>query len=229
MNNKELLEKLKSTYETILGEDVDITKEIEKLSKERDELYSSDKIKKLEKNEFILKNGKSFKGILKSYFSNPDGEPLYIVSNIIVNLFYFGLVAFSVYMIFGTTYTCPSIVRAIMYVLAVIEVALGVSMPVTDIIHINKVNKKYNLEEISLELENAKKRKEVVVEELELKKSLHEIKEQKLNELEGAIKSIEEIINTQSQTDNYDLTNEQAMKLNIETKEEGKKLKLERK
>ena len=76
---------------------------------------------------------------------------------------------------------------------------------------------------------NAKKRKEVVVEELEIKKSLHEIKKQKLDELEGAIKSIEEIMNTQSQIDNYDLTNEQAVELNIETKEEEKKLKLERK
>ena len=69
MSNEELLKNLKTKYETILSEDDNISKEIEKLSKERDELPSTDKIKKLEEIEYILKNGKTFKDKLKRFFS----------------------------------------------------------------------------------------------------------------------------------------------------------------
>ena len=231
MNNEELLEILKDKYEKILSEDKELSIEFNELIQEYNELYHTDKIKKLEEKEFILKNGKSFKGKMKSFFASPTGGAMGVLNNIfdaVILLVLAGAVYIGHYEYFIAEHKAfPEIGMKIFYFFDAVLAGSLLAIPISSII--NKVNKKYKLEDVSLELENAKKRKEVVVEELELKKSLHEIKKQKLDELEGAIKSIEEIMNTQSQIDNYDLTNEQAVELNIETKEEEKKLKLERK
>ncbi len=233
MNNEELLEILKDKYEKILSEDKELSIEFNELIQEYNELYHTDKIKKLEEKEFILKNGKSFKGKMKSFFASPTGGAMGVLNNIfdaVILLVLAGAVYIGHYEYFIAEHKAfPEIGMKIFYFFDAVLAGSLLAIPISSIININKVNKKYKLEDVSLELENAKKRKEVVVEELELKKSLHEIKKQKLDELEGAIKSIEEIMNTQSQIDNYDLTNEQAVELNIETKEEEKKLKLERK
>ncbi len=232
MNNEELLKILNDKYETILTEDKELSIEFEKLVQEYNELYHSDKIKKLEEKEFILKNGKSFKGKMKSFFASPTGGANCVFNNIfdaVILLVLAGAAYIGHYeYIISEHKAFPEIGMKILYFLDAILAGSLLAIPISSIININKVNKKYKLEDISLELENAKKRKEVVVEELELKKSLHEIKEQKLDELEGAIKSIEEIINTQNSVDNFDLTDEQVVELNTYEKEE-KKLKLERK
>ncbi len=231
MNNEELLKILNDKYETILTEDKELSIEFEKLVQEYNELYHSDKIKKLEEKEYILKNGKSFKGKLKSFFASPTGGAMGVLNNIfdaVILLVLAGAAYIGHYeYIIAEHKAFPEIGMKILYFFDALLAGSLLAIPISSIININKVNKKYKLEDISLELENAKKRKEVVVEELELKKSLHEIKKQKLDELEGAIKSIEEIMNTQREVDNFGLANEQTVDLNIS--EEGKTLKLERK
>ncbi len=227
MKNEELLENLKTKYETVLAEDADITNEIKKLSKERYELCCTDKIENLKEKELILKNGKSFKGIIKSLFKCPNGKPIDVLINVL-NYFCAFLVIGSVNYIISIR-NFSGISKIIAHILAAIITTLIVSIPVFQVIYINKVNKKYNLEEVSLELENAKKRREIVGKELKSKKSLHEIKQQKLDELENAIKSIKEIMDSQTQTDNYNFTSEQTVELDTYEKEEGKTLKLERK
>ena len=231
MNNEELLKILNDKYETILTEDKELSIEFEKLVQEYNELYHSDKIKKLEEKEYILKNGKSFKGKLKSFFASPTGGAMGVLNNIfdaVILLVLAGAAYIGHYeYIIAEHKAFPEIGMKILYFFDALLAGSLLAIPISSIININKVNKKYKLEDVSLELENAKKRKEVVVEELELKKSLHEIKKQKLDELEGAIKSIEEIMNTQREVDNFGLANEQTVDLNIS--EEGKTLKLERK
>ena len=228
MNSEKLLEILKERYEAILIEDTEITKEIEELSKEKHELCSNDNILKLEEKEYILKNGKSFKGKLKSFIGLPYGNKEQTIRKIVLYIIYLVSLTF-LYSITFSTASHHSIDKIIGYILDAIATAVGLTLPIGNIVYINQVNKKYNLEDVSLELDKTKKRNEEIVKELKLKKSLHEIKQQKLNELDATIKTIVEIMNAQSQVDNFDLTNEQVVELDIETKEEGKKLKLERK
>lgn len=192
------------------------------------------KIEELEAKEFILKNGKSFKGKMKSFFASPTGGAVCVLNNIFTAVIFLVLacavyIGHYEYLIAEHKVVLPDLGMKILYFFDAILAGTLLSMPISSIININKVNKKYKLEDTSLELENAKKRKEIVDEELKLKKSLHEIKKQKLDELEGAIKSIEEIMDTQRKVNNYDLANEQVVELDIFEKEEEKKLKLERK
>lgn len=223
MSNEELLENLKAKYETILNEDANIAKEIEALSKENNELSSNDKIKKLEEIEYILKNGKTFKDKLKRFFSILTQNSLSII------FIYFFEIAVLI-LFYDITFSLGNdntFFKLIVYAFDAIVTAATLVVPIYASVHIHKISKKYKLEEVSLELKNTKERKEFINKELELKKSLHEIKQQKLSELEGAIKCIEEFLNVQSPIDNFDLTNKQ--ELNLETKEEGKKLILEKK
>lgn len=228
MSNEELLENLKTKYETILSENANISKEIEALSKEINELSSSDKIKKLEEIEFILKNGKSFKGKLKSFFALPyDGGPFNAFRKIVIYAIFLCALAF----IYSLTFLYVSIqynivISIFIYFIDALVTICSLSFSIFDIKYINKVNKKYNLEDISLKLENFKKRKEEIAKELELQEKIHQTKQLKLSELKTTMQNIIEVINISSPVDNYDLTNEQ--EVNLETKEEGKKLILEK-
>ena len=232
MSNEELLENLKAKYEMILAEDKELFIKLQQLVQENNELNYSDKIEELETKEFILKNGKSFKGKINSFFASPTGGAVCVFNNIFKAVIYlFFAVAVYIghyeYLIAEHKVVLPEFGMKRLYLFDALLAGTLLAMPISSIINIYMVNKKYKLEDISLELENAKKRRKVVGKEIELTKSLYEIKEQKLGELEGAIKSIEEIMNTNSQIDNYDLTNEQ--EVDLKTREEGKKLKLERK
>ena len=227
MSNEELLENLKTKYETILNEDANISKEIEALSKEISELSSNDKIKELEEIEFILKNGKSFKGKLKSFFALPyDGGPFKAFRKIIICAVFLCGLAF----INGLTFITSihhSIYAIIVYILEAIVTITALAFPIMDIVYINKVNKKYNLEDISSKLENSKKRKEEIEKELDLQEKLHQTKQIKLSELQTTMQNIMEVINISSPVDNFDLTNEQV--IDSKAKDEGKKLILEKK
>ena len=222
MNNEELLAKFKEIYNTTLEEDNGIYKEIEELSKENNELFSNEKIKKLEEIEYILKNGKTFKDKLKRFFSILTQNSLSIIFIYIFEI----VVLITAYDLTFSLGIDSIFIKLIIYALDALMTAATLVMPIHASVHIHKIDKKYKLEEISLELKNTKERKEFINKELELKKSLHEIKQQKLSELEGAIKSIEEFLNVQSPVDNFDLTNEQ--EVNLKTKEDGKKLILEK-
>ena len=222
MNNEELLAKFKEIYNTTLEEDNGIYKEIEELSKENNELFSNEKIKKLEEIEYILKNGKTFKDKLKRFFSILTQNSLSIIFIYIFEI----VVLITAYDLTFSLGIDSIFIKLIIYALDALMTAATLVMPIHASVHIHKIDKKYKLEEISLELKNTKERKEFINKELELKKSLHEIKQQKLSELEGAIKSIEAFLNVQSPVDNFDLTNEQ--EVNLKTKEDGKKLILEK-
>ncbi len=227
MNCEEFLENLKEKYETILDEDGKISKEIEELTKEKHELCSNDNILKLEEKEYILKNGKSFKGKLKSFFGLPYGDKELTIKKIVLYIICLLFLIFLYCMTFSAGIHHTD--KIIGYIFNAIATAACLTLPIGDIVYINKVNKKYKLEDVSLELDKTKKRNEEIIKELKLKKLLHEIKEQKLDELKATIKCITEIINTQSQADNLNLSNEQVVELDTYEKEEGKKLKLERK
>ena len=228
MSNEELLENLKAKYETILNEDANISKEIEELSKEINELSSSEKIKKLKEIEFILKNGKSFKGKLKSFFALPyDGGQ----SSAFGKILYYASILLMLVIDYSITFMYASNLHSIdtifAYFLNALLTIYILSLPICDIKYINTVNKKYNLEDVSSKLENSKKSKEEIEKELELQEKIHQTKQIKLAELKTTMQNIIEVINISSPVDHFDLTNEQ--EVNLETKEEGKKLKLERK
>lgn len=219
MTYEELLAKLKEIYNTTVDEDNDIYEEIKELSKEKYDLYSEDNIKKLEEREFILKNGKTFKSKLKRYFS-----VLMQGSLLSIFIYIFGIAA--LIMAYYLTFSLGldnQVVKSIVYALDAMMTAAFLVMPISSFVQIHKIDKKYNLEEVSLELKNAKERKKIVDKELVLKKMLHDCKQQKLAELRTTIRNITEVINVHNK-ENV-LETEQL----TEIKEEGKTLKLERK
>ena len=228
MNYEEFLAKLKEIYNTTLEEDINITKEIEELSNEKHELCANDNILKLEEKEYILKNGKTFRGKLKSFIGLPYGDKEKTIKKIVLFIIYLVLLTF----LYGVTFSIGfhySIDTIIAYIFDAFVTVAGLTLPVCDIIYINKVNKKYKLEDVSLELANVKKRNEEIIKELKLKKSLHEIKKQKLIDLKTTIQNVTEVLNAYNLIKENTLTGEQVMNINRESKEEGKKLKLERK
>lgn len=219
MTYEELLAKLKEIYNTTVDEDNDIYEEIKELSKEKYDLYSEDNIKKLEEREFILKNGKTFKDKLKRYFS-----VLMQGSLLSIFIYIFGIAA--LIMAYYLTFSLGldnQVVKSIVYALDAMMTAAFFVVPISSFVQIHKIDKKYNLEEVSLELKNAKERKKFVDKELVLKKMLHDCKQQKLAELRTTIRNITEVINVHNK-ENV-LETEQV----TEIKEEGKTLKLERK
>ena len=214
MNNEELLENLKTKYETILSEDANISKEIEELSKERDELLSTDKIKKLEEIKFILKNGKSFKGKLKSFFS-------VLMQNSLLNIVIYIFEIAALIVAYDLTFSLSIdkiFIKLIIYALDALMTMASLVMPIYASVHIHKINKKYKLEEVSSELDETKKRKEEVDKNLKLQEKLHQTKQIKLSELKTTMQNIMEVMDISFQGDSYDSTK----------KEKEKKLVLKR-
>lgn len=218
MSNEELLKNLKTKYETILSEDDNISKEIEKLSKERDELPSTDKIKKLEEIEYILKNGKTFKDKLKRFFSILTQNSLSIIFIYIFEIAFL-ITAYDLTFSLGID---NIVIKLMVYALDALMTAATLVMPIHASIHIHKIDKKYKLEEISLELKNTKERKEFINKELELQEKLHQTKQIKLSELQTTMQNVIEVMNISFQEDSYDSTEKEKEKKLILKRNNGK-------
>ncbi len=218
MSNEELLENLKTKYETILNEDDNISKEIEKLSKERDELPSTDKIKKLEEIEYILKNGKTFKDKLKRFFSILTQNSLSIIFIYIFEI----AVLITAYDLTFSLGIDNIVIKLMVYALDALMTAATLVVPIHASIHIHKIDKKYKLEEISLELKNTKERKEFINKELELQEKLHQTKQIKLSELQTTMQNIMEVMNISFQEDSYDSTEKEKEKKLVLKRNNGK-------
>lgn len=224
MNNEELLENLKAKYETILSEDANISKKIEELSKEKDELPSTNKIKKLEEIESILKNGKSFKGKLKSFFALPyNGGPFNALHKIIIYAIFLCALAFIYSLTFmGVSIHHNIVINIFVYFLDTLITVGAFAFPIADIVYINKINKKYKLEEVSSELDETKKRKEEITKNLELQEKLHQTKQIKLSELQTTMQNVIEVMNISFQEDSYDSTEKEKEKKLVLKRNNGK-------
>lgn len=221
MNSEELLKMMEDKYEVISQEQEVLEEELEILRKEKDNLNYEDKFNKYVEWETILYNGKSLKGKIKSYWYllGKGTEKITLTF-----LFVFSLMAL-LFLAVATPFTDYSLlIKIIFYIADVIGASFLLCSPIKDFKYINKINKKYTLEGIYQEHKNMAEKYNKIIKELGIKEDLFKNKENELDELETTMENITKYLNAPSV-----LTSVQEIDLNREIKEEGKKLKLERK